>query len=134
MDLSYFSYMINSLNTSKYFSGILMLLLNLGSKYLAMELTEFHEKFLSNVFIRRILVFTVFFMATKDVFVSFILTGVFVILVSGLFNENSKYCVMTKKSKGLFNEITKQDYMKAQKVIQLYELQNMNNNKLINSN
>ena len=130
MDFSSLSFLLNSLNTSKYFSGILMLLLNLGSKYLAMELTDFHEKFLSNVFIRRILVFTVFFMATKDVFVSFILTGVFVVLVSGLFNENSRYCVMPKKQKGIFNEITKQDYMKAQKVMQLYELQNMNNNKI----
>ena len=31
-----------SLNNSKYFAGISMLLLNLGSKYIAMELSEGH--------------------------------------------------------------------------------------------
>ena len=119
---------IGSLNNSKYFSGIVMLLMNLGSKYISMELTDFHEKILSNLIIRRLIIFTVFFVATRDIIVSFVLTAVFIVLVSGLFNENSKYCIMRNTSSDIFNKITKNDYIKAQKVIQLYELQNLNNN------
>lgn len=129
MSLSYFTNLLTGLNSSKYFAGILMLLMNLGSKYLAMELTNVHERFLSNIFIRRIILFTVFFMATKDIFVSFILTAIFVVLVSGLFNEKSKYCIIPKKTE-LTTIITKEEYVRAQKILHLYELQNMNNNKV----
>ena len=37
---------INSLNNSKYFAGIAMLLLNIGSKYISIELSDSQEEFL----------------------------------------------------------------------------------------
>ena len=46
-----------ALNGSKYFAGIMMLLMNLGARNIAMELSEMHEKILSHKFIRRLLVF-----------------------------------------------------------------------------
>ena len=45
--------LISTLNTSKYFSGALMILMNLGSKYVSMELSELQEDFLSKKIIRR---------------------------------------------------------------------------------
>ena len=36
---------INKLNQSKLFAGILMILMNLGSKYIALELSETQEEF-----------------------------------------------------------------------------------------
>jgi hypothetical protein len=86
----------DSLNQSKYFAGIMMLVLNLGSKYITMELSESQDELLRNKIIRRFLVFTVVFVATRDIFVSLILTGIFILLVSGLFNENSNYSIVTK--------------------------------------
>ena len=50
---------INSLNQSKIFAGILMILMNLGSKYIALELSDSQEEFLSNIVIRRIMFFIV---------------------------------------------------------------------------
>ena len=79
-----------SLNTSKYFAGLMILFLNLGSKYLALELSETQEQMLSNKIIRRVMVFTVVFVSTRDIWVSLITTAIFIVLVSGLFNENSK--------------------------------------------
>ena len=63
---------INILNNSKYFTAIMMLLMNLGARYISLELSQFHEELLSNVFVRRILVFTVVFISTRDIKVSLI--------------------------------------------------------------
>ena len=112
-----------TLNNSKYFAGIMMILLNLGSRFLVSELSETQEQFLNNVIIRRFVVFTIAFIATRDVIVAFILTGVFVVLVSNLFNENSNYCII-KTQKKIFKNVTKNDYEKAKHLVKLYELQN----------
>merc|ERR1712100_103775 len=101
------------LNNSKYFSGLIMILLNFGSKYIAMEVSPSQESFMANIIIRRLLVFTVFFTATRDIWVSIILTAAFIILVSGLFNDNSKYCIIPKKMREyshLSRKISKKKY------------------------
>ena len=111
---------VQSLNTSKYFAGMLILLLNLGSRFLVMELSESQEQLLSNKIIRRFIIFTVVFVSTRDVMVSFVVTAVFIILVSGIFNENSKYCIVTKP---VIQQFTHDDFKEAQKVIKLFEMQ-----------
>ena len=90
---------IHTLNNSKFFAGILMILMNLGSKYISLELSETQDEFFSNIVIRRIMIFVVIFIATKDVVTSLIITACFVILVSGLFNENSKFCLIRNNCK-----------------------------------
>ena len=73
----------------------MILFLNLSSRYLALELSETQEQILSNKLIRRFIIFTVVFVPTRDIWVSMVVTAIFIILVSGLFNENSKYCIVT---------------------------------------
>ena len=114
------STIISSLNNSKYFAGIMMLVLNLGSRFLVMELSENQEQMLSNKIIRRFVIFTVVFVSTRDILVSFIVTAIFIVLVSGLFNENSKYCVMTKP---VLNNVIEDEYKEAVKLVKLYEKQ-----------
>ena len=118
----------DSLNQSKYFAGIMMLVLNLGSKYITMELSESQDELLKNKIIRRFLVFTVVFVATRDIYVSLILTGIFIILVSGLFNENSSYSLVTKP---VISAVSEDEYRQALKIIKSYEFQKKkkNNNK-----
>lgn len=110
----------NNLNQSKYFAGIMMLILNLGSKYITMELSESQDELLRNKIIRRFLVFTVVFVATRDIFVSLILTGIFIILVSGLFNENSTYSLVTKP---VISNVSDEEYRQALKIVKSYEFQ-----------
>ena len=129
---------ISILNNSKYFAAVMMLLLNLGSRYISMELTQFHEDFLSNVFVRRFLVFTVVFIATRDIKVALISTAVFIIIVSGIFNEDSKYCILPNVNDP--RKITKQEYNYAQTILEKYHKQlkeketNSNNNNNNNNN
>lgn len=110
-----------SINSSKYIAGLMILFLNLGSKYLVLELSETQEQILSNKLIRRFIIFTVVFVSTRDIWVSFITTAIFIVLVSGLFNENSKYCIITKP---VIKQVTFDDYKEAEKIIKLYKLQN----------
>jgi hypothetical protein len=111
------------LNQSKYFAGIMMLILNLGSKYITMELSETQDELLKNKIIRRFLVFTVVFIATRDIFVSLILTGIFIILVSGIFNENSSYSIITKP---VITSISEDEYREALKIVKSFEIQKRN--------
>lgn len=113
---------IYNLNNSKFFAGILMILMNLGSKYISLELSESQDEFFSNIIIRRVMIFTVVFIATKDIIVSFIITACFIILVSGLFNQNSKYCLIRNNSPQT-KIISKEQVEKAKKIIMKYEKQ-----------
>ena len=110
------------LNNNKYFIGVLMILLNLGSKYISVELSESQEQFLGSPIIRRIILFTVFFTATRDIWISFLLTAAFVILVGGIFNDSSNYCLIpTKYRKYDFDkqDITQKDVNRAKEIISL---------------
>ena len=112
--------LLNSLNSSKYFTGVMMIILNLGSRFLVMELSENQQQMLSNKIIRRFVMFTVVFIATKDIYVSLVITAIFIVLVSGLFNENSNYCIVTKP---VISQVTQDEYKEALKIVKLYKLQ-----------
>ena len=88
------NYIIYTLNNNKYFYAVMMLMLNVGAKYIEMDLLKSHKQFLSSKIIRRFMIFTVAFIATKDIIASLIITASFVIIVLNLFNSQSKYCVL----------------------------------------
>ena len=78
-----------ALNTNPYFIGLMMLLLNLGGRFIGMEISKEQEKFFVNPWVRRALIFTVLFVATRNVFVALIMTIFVLLLLSFLLNENS---------------------------------------------
>ena len=85
---------IYRMNSSVYFSGIMMLMLNVGSKYITINLSKTQEALLKNKIMRQILIFSIIWIGTKDIIVSLGLTAVFIILADYLFNENSSFCVV----------------------------------------
>jgi hypothetical protein len=90
-----------SLNSSKFFAGIMMILLNIGSKYITVKLSKSQEAYLRNYVLREIIIFAIVFTATKDIYISLILTAVFFVLTQHLFNEESKMCILPNKFKKL---------------------------------
>ena len=85
---------IDGFNNNKYVYAVMMILLNVGARYIEMDLVDDHKLFLSSTILRRLLIFTVAFVATKDVVASLIITASFVIIVLNLFNTDSKYCII----------------------------------------
>lgn len=82
---------IMGINTNPYFIGLMMLLLNLGGRFLGLEISKEQEKFFTHPWVRRMLFFTVLFVATRNVIVALIMTVFVVLFVSVLFNENSNF-------------------------------------------
>jgi len=80
-------------NTNPYFIGIMMLILNLGGRFISLEVTKKQEQFLQHPWVRRILIFTVLFVATRNIWVAFWTTVTVVLFLGYLFNENSSLCV-----------------------------------------
>ena len=86
--------LLTGFNTNPYFIGLMMLLLNLGGRFLAMEVTKEQEKFFQNPWFRRVLIFVVIFVATRNVFVAFWMALVIILILGFLFNENSALYVL----------------------------------------
>lgn len=85
------------LNNSKFFAGIIMILLNIGSKFIAIQFSRSSEEYLKLNVTKQILVFSMAWMGTRDIYTALILTAVFTVLSDHLFNEESPYCIVPKK-------------------------------------
>ena len=76
---------IEDVLTNKYFIGIFMIIISIGSRFIIEELTPKQRKYVNKKLVRRIFVFCVFFMATKDLCATIILTLLFILCISSLF-------------------------------------------------
>ena len=76
---------LSCINENKYMIGITMIMLNIGARFIIDELDDDLRKMISNVFVRRVVIFCSFFMATKDLFTASVLTIIFVILINEVF-------------------------------------------------
>lgn len=84
MVLKHIHHAVGFLNTNTMFAGIMLLVLNVGSRFIIHEIEGTDEEYSKNIFLRRLAIFAVCFVGTKDLVISLILTASFVILSSGL--------------------------------------------------
>ena len=84
----------NILNNNSYFIGIMMILLNVGTRYLMQEFGILVDYIFNFKIVKRLMLFAVFFIATRNIKVSIILTGVIILIVLELFNEKSNNCII----------------------------------------
>jgi len=92
---------ISYLNSSKFFAGIIMILLNVGSKFIPIQFSRSTEEYLKMNVTKQLLVFAMAWMGTRDIYTSLVLVAVFTILSDHLFNEESGYCIVPEKYKVL---------------------------------
>jgi len=88
---------IMALNSSKYFAGIIMILLNVGSKFISIQFSKSTEEYLKMSVSKQLLVFSMAWMGTRDIYTALGLTAVFVVLSDHLFNEESSLCIVPLK-------------------------------------
>lgn len=88
---------ILSLNNSKFFAGTLIILLNIGSKFINVQFSKSLEEYMKYSISKQVLIFAMSWMASRDIYTSLILTAVFTILSEHIFNEESKFCAIPKK-------------------------------------
>lgn len=129
---------INSLNSSTFFAGIMMICLNIGSRYIQLNLDESTESYIKYALTKEILVFTISWMATRNIYSALVLTAVFVVLADFILNEKSNYCLLPKKfiksrKLGEYTNnkvITDKEYNDAMDIVQKYKTQKSKSNQL----
>lgn len=119
MNLERWSKFAEWTENSKFFLGLTMILFNFGSKYVVADFSKSHEAFLRSTIVRRLSIFAMFFVATKDLQLSLMMTAAFVVLALGLFNDKSSMSVLPSS---LFDdEVTEAEYDLAKDLIAQYE-------------
>jgi hypothetical protein len=129
---------VSSLNSSTFFAGIMMICLNIGSRYIQLNLDESTESYIKYALTKEILVFTISWMATRNIYSALVLTAVFVVLADFILNEKSRYCLLPKnfiKSRKLGEYtnnkiITEKEYSDAVELVEKYKTQKSKSSQL----
>lgn len=95
--LSYVNHHVMYLNNSKFFAGVIMILLNIGSKFITIQFSKSTEEYMKWTVSKQLLVFAMAWMGTRDIYTALGLTAVFTILSEYLFNEESHLCIVPHK-------------------------------------
>ena len=93
----YINHNIMYLNNSKFFAGVIMILLNIGSKFITIQFSKSAEEYMKWSISKQLLVFAMAWMGTRDIYAALGLTAVFTILSEYLFNEESSLCIVPQK-------------------------------------
>ena len=120
---AYINQNILAMNQSKIFAGLVIIVLNISSKFVTIKLSKPIEGYLKYTFSRDILVFAMAWMGTRDIYTAIIITVIFAICANFLFNEKSGFCCLSEsfieKQSGLIDappdspEITEQQVSDA---------------------
>jgi hypothetical protein len=99
-------YAVYRLNNSLFFAGVVMIMLNIGSRYIELKLDPSTENFLKTALSKELLVFSVCWMGTRDLIIALVLTAVFVVLADYGLNANSNCCIMPQKYRVMNQSVT----------------------------
>jgi hypothetical protein len=95
--ISFTNHHIMYLNNSKFFAGVIMILLNVGSKFISIQFSKSTEEYMKYSVSKQLLVFSMAWMGTRDIYTALGLTAVFTILSDYLFNEENPLCIVPQQ-------------------------------------
>ena len=84
---------------NKIMAGIFMIIADIGLKYIHLDFTVEQNKFIQSVYFRRLTIFVIFWLATKDILRSLILSLVYTVLIRYFLNENSRFYIFKNRTK-----------------------------------
>jgi hypothetical protein len=132
-----FSYLhehIQAINNSKIFAGLMIITLNIVSKFANIKLSKTLESYFKYTFSRQILVFAIAWMGTRDIYIALFITLIFIIVTEYLLHEDSAFYVMPESFRdhhlSLLEEdgekVSDEDVAKAKDVLKKAAAQNKN--------
>jgi len=119
-----------TVNGSKLFAGLIIITLNISSKFVTIKLSKSMEAYLKYTFSRDVLIFAMAWMGTRDIYIALLMMLLFKLFANYLFNEDSKLCVLPERfttyhsSLAENDKITDQQYSEALVTVAKYESQN----------
>lgn len=129
---------VKSINESKFIAGIMIVIMNIASRFVTVHISKSMEAYLKYTFSRNVLIFTICWIGSKDTIVAICVTLLFIFFVDYLLNEESILCILPSSfinhHKALSTEqfITKDELDKAMDVLEKAEKQ-LNKTNLINN-
>ena len=98
MNLVYYvNYHIGTINESKVFAAIILIVLNITPKFVEINLSKSMESYLRYTLSRDILVFAIVWSGTRDIIMSIFIALLFKIFFDYLLNENSMFCCLSER-------------------------------------
>jgi hypothetical protein len=135
--LKYIHEHVQALNGSKVFAGIMIITLNIVSRFVNIKLSKTMESYLKYTFSKYVLVFTIAWMGTRDIYIALFIMSCFIIVSDFLFDEESMFCVLPEEFKDHhltileenenMENVTDEEITKAKKVIDKAKQQNKDN-------
>ena len=116
---------INAIGTSPFFIGMMMLLLNVGSRYITHELSHDDKEYSQNILLRRLSIFAACFVGTRDIVTSVLLTAAFVVVAGGIFRGKGPFSregmvnpdLAMRAAAGLSGNVDQPAYNKDEKLL-----------------
>jgi hypothetical protein len=132
--VSYLHNQVQMLNNSKIFAGLMIITLNIVSKFANFKLSKTLESYFKYTFSRQILVFAIAWMGTRDIYIALIITFIFVICTEYLFHEESQFFILPKdfsdyhisllENENSLEKISDEDIKKAKEILEKAKIQN----------
>lgn len=125
---------IHNFDNSKIIAGIMLLILNISTKYVEFKLSPSVESFIKNSFQIELLIFITVWVGTKNLLISLIITLLFIIVFDYLLNEESQYSILPESFTQYYNNlhdtthnkiITEKDIKNAKKILDMAEKQKL---------
>lgn len=126
--LDYLHENIKRVNDSKIFAGLMIITLNIVSRFVTIKLSKSMESYLKYTFSKYVLVFTIAWMGTRDIYVASTIMMIYIIIMDYLLNDDSIFCILPEEFKNYHTEllendgenedVSEEDIKKAEKVIE----------------
>ena len=96
---------ITKFASSPYTMAAAIFLINVGGRFLPMEISKEQEKFLNQTWFRRIIIFVIFFLATRNIVTAGWMALLVILCIGYLFNENSSLYLLGGKRVGVHKTV-----------------------------
>ena len=100
---------VKNLNNSKLFAALALIVLNIGSKHVDIDFTPAQMVILRHTLTQQVLIFSIAWMGSKDLYTSLLVTLGFYIIFEILLNKNNALNVLPESLKKLEDEIDTND-------------------------
>ena len=96
--LEYLQIQLDRLSENKIFVGLIMIMVNIGARFIIEELSDEQRAFIKNKYFRKVVIFCSVFMATRDIVIAGVVTVAFAILMEEVLKTDETQTV--EKSNG----------------------------------
>ena len=96
--LEYLQIQLDRFSENKIFVGLIMIMVNIGARFIIEELSDEQRAFIKNKYFRKVVIFCSVFMATRDIVIAGVITLAFAILMEEVLKTDETQTV--EKSNG----------------------------------